>query len=239
MNDDGEGVRQVSGAGWVHYMQKQTCVMEGEAARVDLVLLDDLSISRQHVKISSCPKEQASVIAVIGRNGIFVVGDFLRRGEAPRQIRSHTDIIIGRAPAMHLTFYLRKKDADSADKDDVPPADGPTKLTVVGQKLVAVHRSLDAEQLYNAVRATDLRMIRRSSPAVIRSFIRAAITANPHIFRIIPADKRHLDEQHTLAAFEVCEEHRLRFQRKPTATHFHARTPTKNSVRPAPNGSTR
>ena len=213
---------KIVGPGWVHYMLKPVCILGRGPASVDIVIGKDVSISRQHVKISFSPDMQGFEISVIGKNGIFVNGDFLRQGEQPRLLRSHTDIIIGRSQPSLITFYLPRHEPTKNSDDDAPSPtkSGPSMVSMVGQLLITSPKPLNSCQIYEKLVKTRVRLLENlGSRSAIESSIRSAITGNPHIFEIIPAfDMQKRDEivgepskPHTLAGFTVKKNHRLRF----------------------------
>lgn len=205
----------------IFYMVTPTIVLGRGPSSVDLILPGDTSISRRQAQIDFLPDLQHFEIRVIGKNGIFVDGTFLRSGDAPRTLRSHTDIIIGRGTPQLLTFFLPSNRA-AENKPNKPPGVAPSMLSMVGQVLIAADGPLDAEEIYQRVKQTCARVIDTlGSRAVIEASIRAAIEGNAHIFQAhaaydLDAQERLVDPGRktvgrTHAAFSVREKHRLRF----------------------------
>ncbi len=149
-------------------------------------------------------------------------GEFLRNCDRPMQLRSHSDIVIGRSKARLLTFYL----PSSKVKDRKTPiangaAAGPSMLSMVGQLLITAGKPLNADEIYDRLVATRVRLLETlGSKQAIESAIRAAICGNSHIFEthsVLDLDgmAAHCGDmnpkKHTLAAFTVRKEHMLRF----------------------------
>lgn len=213
---------KIVGPGWIHYMMTPCVILGRGPASVDVVLGGDSSVSRRHAKIEFSPDLQAFEISVIGKNGIFVNGVFLRHGERPRLLCSHTDIIIGRNSPVLMTFYLPRSELARRGVQSDPEPDVPSMVTMVGQLLIAAGRPLNSDEIYDKLLSTRVRLVERLGPRkVIESSIRAAITGNSHIFETVAAfdlDARarkcgELVPKHKSAAFSVKKDHQLRFLR--------------------------
>lgn len=221
------------GPNWVHYMLKHECVLGRSAVSADVALMGDVSISRRHVLIRFSAELQAYEISVLGRNGIFVNGSFMKNGEQPRILSSHTDLIIGRNNPSLVTFYLPRQCTENRDISTTNSSNSlygnsngnnnavPNMVTMVGTLLIRSDVPLTAPQIYTELLKTRVRVLETlGSKSVIESSIRGAITGNPHIFETHSA--YNLTKQAELcgvgngtvykqAGFSVRKDYRLRF----------------------------
>lgn len=215
----------------VVYMVTPTLTLGRGPASVDVPLPGDTSISRLHARIDFLPDLQHFEVRVLGKNGIFVDGSFLRAGDKPKVLRSHTDLIIGRGSPQLLTFYLpahrpsgaRPPPKGGASSKAAPASAPASMLSLVGQVLIAADAPLDAGEIYARVvslpggRAVEM----LASGEAVRASVRAAVEGNAHIFEVHPAYDMDARERigdpgrkaapRTHAAFSVREMYRLRF----------------------------
>lgn len=213
---------KIVGPGWIYYMMTPCVILGRGPASADIVIGSDSSVSRRHAKIEFSPDLQAFEISVIGKNGMFINGEFLRHGERPRLLRSHTDIIIGRHSPVLMTFYLPRSELARKGVQSEPEPDTPSMVTMIGQLLISAEKALNADEIFDKLMETRVRLLEKlGSRQVIESSIRAAIMGNSHIFETVAAFD--LDAQARLcgekvtknkrAGFLVRKEHRMRFLR--------------------------
>jgi len=185
---------KIVGPGWIHYMMNPQCIMGRGPSVSDIALLGDPSISRKHVSIDFSPEYQKFEIKVLGLNGIFVNGDFLCKGDRPRTIYSHTDIIIGRENPFLITFYLPCQDntsnkaGDSGNVKNKKKSDEVGMVVLVGTILIHSDIPLTPDEIYQRLLKTRVRLLETlGSPSVIMSSIRGVIMGNPHMFETVSA----------------------------------------------------
>jgi predicted component of type VI protein secretion system len=161
----------------------------GRGPGVDLVVSNDLAISRLHARVEYSSEAQAFELTVLGKNGAFVNGAFLRKSDHPHPLSSQTEITFGKAKPVTLIFLLPCAQG-SRDISNKPQERRPRSLlfTIGATILGSPAQRLSADEiLRHLLRQYGSYAASFGSTSILESSIRHALTANQHLFRVHPA----------------------------------------------------
>jgi predicted component of type VI protein secretion system len=179
---------QLQGPGNVVYYMTEFRATFGRGPGVDFKVSDDLAISRRHARIEYSAEAQAFELIVLGKNGAFVNGAFLRKTDHPHPLASQTEISFGKTNPVMLLFLLPC--AQHASIPHKPQAKRPRSLlTMVGQVILGSDDGrLSADEIVAELRSQHPAYADSiGEPSILISSVRHALTANQHIFVVHPA----------------------------------------------------
>jgi hypothetical protein len=174
--------------GLVYYMTDFRATF-GRGPGVDLQVSSDLAISRVHARIEYCAEAQAFELRVLGKNGAYVNGVFLRSGDAPVALQSQTEITFGKSNPVCLVFLLPCAEHSRGVPQKLEPRRPRSLVMAVGQILLASPMGrLSAAEIVRVLRERYREYADSiGSLPILESSVRHALTSNQQLFCVHPA----------------------------------------------------
>lgn len=156
----------------------------GRGPGVDFVVSNDVAISRAHARIEYSSESQAFELTVLGKNGAYVNGVYMRKSNPPRSLASQTEIVFGKANPVTLIFLL-PCGLGLRDIVNKPQQRRPRSLLfIIGAVILgSATQRLSAEEIQLQLRRQYSSFVASVGPTpILESSIRHALMANQHLF---------------------------------------------------------